>query len=85
MAPATVFISHAWEYGFIQTMDVILELALRDMHAYFWLDVFVVNHNKPRSVHPLVWWTTTFIAIIRAIGEVVLVLSPWNKPLALEV
>ena len=30
VAPATVFISHAWEYCFIQTMDVILELALRE-------------------------------------------------------
>ena len=51
--------------------------------AYFWLDVAVNNQHSAQDL-PFTWWTTTFKDSIRAIGRVVLVVTPWKRPVALS-
>lgn len=50
--------------------------------AYFWLDI-VVNNQHDAPDLPFTWWMTTFKNSIRSIGRVVLVLTPWRRPVAL--
>eukprot|EP00045_Choanoeca_perplexa_P011841 m.126950 g.126950 ORF g.126950 m.126950 type:complete len:767 (-) comp15788_c0_seq1:79-2379(-) len=78
-SPATVFVSHAWRYRFHHVVEAMLDYAADHPNAYFWFDLFVNNQNKAADL-PQDWWSTTFKSSIRAIGAVMLVLSPWNDP-----
>jgi tetratricopeptide (TPR) repeat protein len=42
-----------------------------------------VNNQHDAPDLPFTWWTTTFKNNIRSIGQVVLVLAPWRRPVAL--
>lgn len=79
VAPATVFISHAWG----MTFDALVA-ALRALQSnsstvlFFWLDVFVNNqHAAPNR--PFEWWQSVFRANIHSIGRTVVVLE-WDAP-----
>ena len=76
---ATVFVSHAWKYTFVDVVDT-----LRDLPdgAHVWFDVFTVNQHQSLQVSPA-WWYTTFKDAVASIGHTVLVLMPWNDPIPL--
>jgi len=83
-ANATVFISHAWKYPMSAPAGVMLEYAqAEDDSAYFWFDLFINNQNGFEITHSFEWLCGRFKDSIRAIGKVILVLSPWNDPIPL--
>lgn len=59
VAPATVFVSHAWKYPFDAPFSVMMEHARDNPDAYFWFDLFVNNQNIASDL-PQEWWSTTF-------------------------
>ena len=84
VAPATIFISHAWRYKFAATVaDVIEQHSKADPDAYYWFDLFTNDQNAVMS-KDFEWFCTTFRESIRSIGHVLLVLSPWNDPLPIR-
>ncbi|KDO25130.1 hypothetical protein SPRG_09278 [Saprolegnia parasitica CBS 223.65] len=81
---ATWYVSHAWQYLFLDT--------LASLEAFFaakniadpslWFCLF--NNNQHRTHDKLFdWWATTFHESLAAIGNVVMVLHPWKNPTAL--
>ena len=54
---ATVFVSHAWKYTFVNVVDALGSLS---ENAFVWFDVFTVNQHASLQVPPD-WWFTTFI------------------------
>ena len=81
VAPATVFVSHAWKYPFASTVaDVMEQHTAVEPDAYFWFDLFTNDQNAVAN-KDFDWFCNTFKGSIRAIGQVLLVLSPWNDPL----
>lgn len=84
IAPATVFISHAWKYEFVNTVvDVIEQHSETEPDAYYWFDMFTNNQNNVGN-KDFDWFSTTFKNSIRTIGQVLLVLSPWNDPIPVQ-
>ena len=83
VAPATVFVSHAWRYSFYDVVvDAMEQHAKEHPDAYFWFDLFTNNQNEVAS-KDFDWFITTFRGV-REIGEVLLVLSPWNDPMPIQ-
>ena len=84
VAPATVFVSHAWRYNFnMIVVEVMEEHAWKDPDAYYWFDLFTNNQNEVAS-KDFDWFCTTFREGVKDIGEVLLVLSPWDDPLPIR-
>jgi len=52
LAPATVFISHAWKYPLDTPVSVMLQHAEANPNAYCWFDLFVNNQVR----HWGAWW-----------------------------
>ena len=81
VSSATVFVSHAWRYTFYSVVvDVMEQYAAEHPNAYFWFDLFSNDQNEVAS-KDFDWFSSTFRNSIRGIGEVLLVLSPWDKPM----
>ena len=76
---ATVFVSHAWKYTFVDVVDALSSLS---ENAYVWFDVFTVNQHASLQVPPD-WWFTTFKEAVASIGHTVLILMPWDDPISL--
>ncbi len=75
-----VFISHAWEYPFTQTVKTVAELFKDDLlDTIVWFDVFSINQHKASTL-PAEWLRVFFKDAIGEIGHTVMVLSPWNDP-----
>lgn len=82
IAPASCFVSHAWKYDFNAPIDAMRQFEASHPNTYFWFDLFVNNqHHATSNDHS--WWTTTFCSCIERIGNVLLVLFPWNDPVPL--
>ena len=84
---ATVFISHAWKYVFLDVVDCVRNhlrghTSGRESAEYIWFDLFSNNQHDTSSV-PFEWWCTTFQKAISSIGRTLLVLSPWQDPVVL--
>jgi hypothetical protein len=77
---ATLFVSHAWKYRVLEPFGAMLEFADSHPNAFFWFDMFTNNQHKATEL-PLEWWKSTFRGAIGEIGHVMLVLSPWDKPI----
>ena len=81
----THFLSHAWTHRF---EDVVEALALREEESeddgvcFYWFDCFSLDEHATQ-VLPQDFWSDTFKEAIRMIGRTVMVLSPWDKPVAL--
>jgi len=84
---ATHFVSHAWKFKFSKFVDSLGEwLELNDVvqdNIYFWVDAFVVNQHDTQ-VYPQEWWSTRFMQAVGDIGNVILVLEPWDDPVPLK-
>ena len=84
VAPANVFISHAWQYPFADLIAVVLShLAEEESTAYVWLDIFVGSQHKAAEL-PQEWWSQAFAHAVGDIGRTVAVLQPWTMPLPLK-
>ena len=84
VAPASVFISHAWGSNFLEVVDAFTN-HLRTSgqpDAVIWFDLFSNNQHQT-SIRPFEWWCNTFQSAIRDFGHTILVLTPWRDPIPL--
>ena len=54
---ATVFISHAWKYLFLDVMDALRTYFLSNPDIIIWFDVFSVNQHVELDLD-FAWWST---------------------------
>ena len=79
---ATVFISHAWSYEFLEIMDALENNFKSEPNVIIWFDVFSVNQHT--DVVDFGWWCSAFKTAIRDFGRTVMVLAPWYDPIPLK-
>ncbi|KAH9102205.1 hypothetical protein LEN26_010778 [Aphanomyces euteiches] len=86
--PATWFVSHAWSYLYLDVVDALddffQEQGLDDSVA-LWFCTFCNNqHEIEGHIHSFQHWFQIFRSALREIGNVVMVMSPWNDPTTLK-
>jgi hypothetical protein len=81
--PATWFVSHAWRCKFLDLVCA-LEAFFADKGgvAIIWLDLFSTSQHCTFSKPPE-WWQQTFISAIGRMGQMVVVMTPWDNPVCL--
>jgi tetratricopeptide (TPR) repeat protein len=85
---ATVFVSHVWAQSFSDTLDAFLDVAeswesgSKD-DAFVWMDVFSANQHAAPDELPARWWMAAFKQAISRMGRLVMIMQPWDKPVAL--
>jgi tetratricopeptide (TPR) repeat protein len=81
--PATWFVSHAWRYKFLDLVKA-LEAFFADKGGVvvIWLDLFSTSQHSTFSKPPE-WWQQTFISAIGRMGQMVMVMTPWDSPVCL--
>ena len=77
---ASVFISHAWRYNFLDVLDSLERNFELEPDAILWFDLFSNDQNKAPDLD-FYWWSSTFKSAIQDFGRVVMVLSPWSTPI----
>ena len=80
---ATVFISHAWMYLFLDVMDALQQYFLSNPDIVIWFDLFSVNQHINVDLD-FAWWSHSFKSAIRDFGRTVMVLAPWHDPVPLR-
>jgi tetratricopeptide (TPR) repeat protein len=90
VSTANVFVSHAWRYNAIDTIDSMVQAAPKisselgvtaDIPLYFWFDVCVVCQHESGVKRSQSWWASTFKTTIAEIAYTLLILMPWKNPL----
>ncbi len=81
--PATWYVSHAWRYKFLDVVKA-LEAFFADKGGVIviWLDLFSISQHSTFSKPPE-WWQQTFISAIGRMGQMVMVMTPWDNPICL--
>jgi len=78
---ATIFISHAWECNFLDTISA-LEIHFKDApDTIIWFDLFSYNQHHKATSLPYEWWSTAVKSAIAQFGHTVMVMAPWNNPI----
>lgn len=80
---ATVFISHAWKYKFLDVVDALQNHFSEESETIIWFDLFSNNQHKAVDLD-FEWWSSTFKSAIQQFGRTVMVLSPWDNPIPLK-
>lgn len=80
---ATVFISHAWKYTFLDVADCLLHHFADNPDIVIWFDLFSNNQHKAAALQ-FDWWATTFRTAIEEFGYTLMVLMPWDDPIPLK-
>ncbi|KAH9101856.1 hypothetical protein LEN26_015652 [Aphanomyces euteiches] len=86
--PATWFVSHAWSYLYLDVADALddffQENGLDDAVAV-WFCTFCNNqHEIQDQVYDFDHWFGIYRSSLRSVGNVVMVMSPWNDPTTLR-
>ncbi|KAJ3032539.1 hypothetical protein HDV00_007414 [Rhizophlyctis rosea] len=86
VARATWFISHTWQYTFLDVVMAIRQFfheqeadGKSKADAIIWLDLFSLPQHQRRKIDAQ-WLQTTFTDAISAMDGVIMVLSPWCQP-----
>lgn len=79
---ASIFISHAWKYKFLEVVDALLYHFRDESGIVIWFDLFSNNQHKAVDLD-FQWWSTTFKSAIEQFGRTVMVLAPWDDPIPL--
>jgi tetratricopeptide (TPR) repeat protein len=81
--PATWFVSHPWQIKFLDLVRA-LEAFFADKGGgvIIWLDLFSTSQHSTFSKPPE-WWQQTFITAIGQMGQMVMVMTPWDNPICL--
>ncbi|CAK4134360.1 unnamed protein product [Aphanomyces euteiches] len=86
--PATWFVSHAWSYLFLDVVDALTDFFQEndlDESLAVWFCTFCNNqHAIQDQIYDFEHWFVIFRSSLRAIGNVVMVMSPWNDPVTLK-
>tara|TARA_A100001015_G_scaffold202108_1_gene225705 strand:- start:481 stop:2022 length:1542 start_codon:yes stop_codon:yes gene_type:complete len=79
---ASVFISHAWKYTFVEVISALEYHFRNESDIFIWFDL--VSNNQIQAPNlSFEWWSNTFKSAIEDFGRVVLILSPFDKPVVL--
>jgi len=82
---ASIFVSHAWKYRFLDVVAALEHWQQRkcpsESPPVFWFDLFS-NGQHGTSSRPFTWWTGCFRDNIRRLGHTLLVLQ-WAAPIPL--
>jgi tetratricopeptide (TPR) repeat protein len=82
VSTATVFISHAWKYKFVDVVNALENHFCNTPDVVVWFDLFSNNqHVGPTLTFD--WWCGTFKTAIHDLQHVVMVLAPWEDPIPL--
>ncbi|KAJ3238503.1 Kinesin light chain 3 [Chytriomyces hyalinus] len=86
-AKADWFVSHSWGSGFLDAVEALQDF-FTDKKLDFdttivWFDLFS-NPQHNTSAKPFEWWKTTFMEAVKDIGNVVMILQPWQDPVPLK-
>ena len=76
---ADVFISHAWEYQFLDVLNALKHHFSDEPDIIIWFDLFSNNQHKAPEL-PYEWWTTVFKTAIADFGRTVMVVDSWKNP-----
>jgi tetratricopeptide (TPR) repeat protein len=88
VAEANWFISHAWSYNFLDVMEAVevfveTEVALEERDdVVIWFDLFSNSQHSAQN-RPFEWWSGTFKNAVQKLGNVMMVLHPWDSPVTL--
>ena len=80
---ATVFISHAWKYEFLDVIQALEHHFRNEPDVIIWFDVFSVNQHIEKGLD-YSWWCSSFKSAIEQFGRTVIVLAPWHDPIPLR-
>ncbi len=84
VAPATAFISHAYDDEFLGVLDAVAALEAREgSSAFYYFDLLVVNQHGQDAIVPFEVLRDEFGRSVRAIGRTLLVLR-WANPIPLQ-
>ncbi|KAJ3042896.1 Kinesin light chain 3 [Rhizophlyctis rosea] len=78
------FISHTWQYKFLDLVDAITAFfkEKQNLTAIIWLDLFSLPQHQRRTIEAA-WLKKVFTDAISAMGNVVMVFTHWNQPVTL--
>ncbi|KAJ3028522.1 Kinesin light chain 3 [Rhizophlyctis rosea] len=86
---ATHFISHSWQYIFLDVVDAVQaffhdqqQSTPTEEEVIVWFDLFSLPQHQRQKIESE-WLKTAFTSAISAMGNVLMVLSPWNQPVTL--
>lgn len=79
---ASVFISHAWLYKFLDVMDALEWHFRHTPDIFIWYDLFSNNQHRATTLD-FDWWCNTFKSAIKDFGHTVMVFAPWKNPVPL--
>ncbi|OQR98904.1 hypothetical protein ACHHYP_07618 [Achlya hypogyna] len=81
VASADWYVSHAWSYLFLETVDSLVNFFADDVAVWF----CVFNNNQHRAAScDFRFWYNTFQSGLAAIQNLVMVLHPWQDPITLR-
>ena len=78
--PATVFVSHAYSYDVLDSIEVMLRYEEAHPGSYFWFDPFSLNQHGDNGVVDTAVLEVAFASQIESIGATLIVASPWDNP-----
>lgn len=81
-APATVYVSSARGNKFSDVVDVMISYSKTHPDAYFWVDI--LTRNQHMTMENAISWCESLEEVIRSIGVVLVVMTPWLDPLPLH-
>jgi len=79
---ATVFVSHAWLFHFLDVVNA-LQYHFRDnLETIVWFDLFSNNQHRAVSLD-FDWWCGTFMSAIEEFGNTLMILALASNPIPL--
>ncbi len=79
---ATWFVSHAWQFKFLDLVMALEAFFADKPGAIIWLDLLSASQHATFSKPPE-WWQQTFVSAIGQMGQMVMVMTPWDNPVSL--
>ncbi|KAI9342310.1 hypothetical protein BDR26DRAFT_894726 [Obelidium mucronatum] len=85
---ANWFVSHVWEYKFLDVIDTLERFFMAKQiplhEAVIWIDLFSISQNESDTEHKFEWWNNAILSAFKRIKNVVLVLENWFDPVPLK-
>ena len=82
VATATVFVSHAWLFKFLDVVNALEYHFRASMETIVWFDLFSNNQHRAVSLD-FDWWCGTFMSAIEEFGNTLMILAPASNPIPL--
>ena len=79
---ATWFVSHAWQYKFLDVFRALEAFFADKPEAIIWMDIVSTSQHATFE-RPPEWWQQTFVSAIGRMGQMVMIMTPWDNPVCL--